>query len=412
MVTESKKNIGKYLISGLKTALISIIMGAVCGVVGALFSHSVSFVTNFRAQHGWILYLLPAAGLLSVFLYHVFRVTGTTTDDAVESAHTDKKVSPRLMPAVFICSVITHLFGGSAGREGAALKMGGGIAAFISDRLGFDERSRRTAALAGMSGVFAAVFGTPVGAGVFSLEVVRSRSIRGYGILTSLISSISAYFVAVFLGAHPERYHIGDLPGFSIDTFWKVCVIAALAGIVSFVFCHSIEGAKHTAMKIIKNEYVRIAACSLVIVGLTILVGTTDYNGGGIGIIEGIFEGEGVRYEAFALKILFTALTVAAGFKGGEIVPAFFTGATFGAVAAGFLGLSPAFGAAVGMTALFCGVTNCPIATLILSVEMFGFGGIGYFLIACILSFAFSGEICLYDIKKIPFDLKNRKWIE
>ena len=141
-------------------------------------------------------------------------------------------------------------------------------------------------------------------------------------------------------------------------------------------------------------------------------MGTTDYNGGGINIIEGIFEGENVRYEAFALKILFTALTVAAGFKGGEIVPAFFTGATFGAVMAGVFGLSPAFGAAVGMTALFCGVTNCPIATLILSVEMFGFGGIGYFLIACILSFAFSGRICLYDIKKIPFDLKTKKWIE
>ena len=157
---------------------------------------------------------------------------------------------------------------------------------------------------------------------------------------------------------------------------------------------------KPTKMQIFKEHYLPI-----IIVLLTFIVGTTDYNGGGIGIIEGIFHGHtaNVGYLSFALKILFTALTVCAGYKGGEIVPAFFTGATFGCAFAPLLGLSPAFGAAVGMTALFCGVTNCPIATVILATELFGVEGLPFYFVAVVVSFLFSGEPSLYDHKKFPF---------
>ncbi|MBQ4066697.1 MAG: chloride channel protein [Clostridia bacterium] len=403
MSSKDKMNIKKLVLPPLKWALIGFLIGIASGVVGGLFSLAVSFVTGVRGENRWIVFLLPLGGLLSVFIYKLFRVTGTGTDDAVESAHSEKRVSPRLTPAVFICSVITHLFGGSAGREGAALKMGGGIAALFSKIVKPDEKGRRTMALAGMSGLFAAVFGTPVGAAVFTVEVVRSKSIKLWAVLVSLVSSITAFYVALLLGASPERYHVGEIPGLSLDLLWRVCALCALSGIVSYVFCYAMHHSPRLAKKAIGNDYIRILVLSLAIVALTVVVGCSDYNGGGINVIEGLFEGEQVKYEAFALKILFTALTVAAGFKGGEIVPAFFVGATFGGAAAVVLGLPVPFGAALGMVALFCGATNCPIATLILGTEMFGLGGIGYFVISVILSFLLSGELSLYDGKKFPF---------
>lgn len=407
---DKKTSKGKHLAMILALLPVGLLVGVVCGIVGSAFSHSVAFVTDLRALKPWILYFLPLGGAASVLIYKLFRVTGTKTDDAVHSAHTDKKVSSRLLPAVFICSVITHLFGGSAGREGAALKMGGGIAALTAKAFKLDERSRRTIALAGMSGVFAAVFGTPVGAAVFTLEVVRSRSIRWWGFLTSLISGFVAFTVSKALFVKPERFHIPELPEISFSVMWKVVLVAVLGGVVSYVFCQSMHGASKLAKKLLKNDYLRIIVLSVIIVGLTALLGTTDYNGGGINIIEKIFESGEVRYEAFALKIVFTALTVAAGFKGGEIIPAFFVGATFGASGALLLGLSPAFGAAVGMTALFCGVTNCPVATLILSCEMFGVEGIVFYLVSVVLGFLFSGKPSLYDGEKFPFkSLKNEK---
>ena len=390
--------------------MLGVLVGIACGIVGTAFSHGVTLVTNVRQDNSWIIYLLPLAGLLSVYLYRVFKVTNVGTDDAVESARSKKEVSPRLTPAVFICSVITHLFGGSAGREGAALKMGGGIAALFSKVFKLDERSRRTIALAGMSGVFAAVFGTPIGAAVFTIEVVRSRSIRPWAIFTALVSSCTAFAIAILCKVEPERYDFGALPSFEWSNIWKILVLCALAGILSYIFCVSVHHFPHLVKKLIKNDYIRIFVCASVIVLLTVLVKTTDYNGGGIHIIHGLFHGEAVKYEAFALKLIFTAITVAAGFKGGEIVPAFFVGATFGALMATVLGISPIFGTALGMVALFCGVTNCPIATLILAVEMFGFGGFVFYLIAVIISFLLSGEISLYDGKKFPFkDLKNEK---
>lgn len=402
-VQDKRSNKGRLPLLFFKGLLMVAFVGALSGLVGAAFSHSVSFVTALRAEHGWILWLLPLGGLLSVLIYKLFKIGNTGTDDAVQSAHTDKKVAIRLTPAVFICSVITHLFGGSAGREGAALKMGGGIAALATRLFGLDERSRRTVALAGMSGVFAAVFGTPVGAAIFTLEVVRSRTVRWWGIIASLFSSVIAYLISVSLFVKPERFAISRIPTPSFDILWRVAVVALLGGLVSFVFCHSMHLATLGAKKLLKNDYLRIAVMAALIVGLTYLVGTTDYNGGGINIIEGIFEGETVGYEAFALKIVFTALTVAAGFKGGEIVPAFFVGATFGAAAAPLLGISPAFGAMIGMTALFCGVTNCPIASVVIACEMFGAGALPYFAVTVILSFAVSGKASLYDTEKIPF---------
>ncbi|MBR6676807.1 MAG: chloride channel protein [Clostridia bacterium] len=397
------KNKGASIVAGiLKWTGLALIMGAVCGIVGAAFSHAISFVTGLRTAHHWILYLLPVGGILSVFIYKLFDVTHLGTDDAVESAHSEKKVSPALFPAVFICSVITHLFGGSAGREGAALKMGGGIAAFFSRAFKLSERGRRTLALCAMSAVFSAVFGAPFGAAFFTVEVVRSAYIRPYALILNVISSLSAFGMALLLFVKPERYHVSDMPSFEWSTLLRVAALGAVCGIISLAFCHAMHYSPKLSKKYIKNPYVRIVSMSLLLIALTFISGTRDYNGGGVAFIESIFEGHQVVPWAFALKLLFTAVTVAAGFKGGEIVPGFFVGATAGAVIAPLLGLPAAAGAALGMAALFAGITNCPISTFILSMEMFGAHGIPYFIVTIVVSFLLSGRLSLYDKDKYP----------
>jgi len=393
----------RRVLSFLYLPRLGLLIGILCGLIGAAFSHAVKLAALLFSSHGWILYLLPLGGIASVLIYRLFNVTHLGTDDAVESAHSDKKISAKLTPAVFICTVISHLFGASAGREGAALKMGGGIAALFSNRLHLSERDRRSLALCGMSGVFAAVFGSPVGAAVFSVEVVRSAYIKPRAIISSFVSSICAFSISILLGVHPERFHISEIPSPALFPFVSVLLIGALCGIISLAFCYTMHYAPVFAKNAFKNDILRISVLSALIVIITVIVGNRDYNGGGMQIIEGIFEGEMPQDVAFLLKILFTAITVAAGFKGGEIVPGFFVGACAGSLFASLLGIPPSFGAAIGMVSLFAGITNCPIATIVLGIEMFGAGAVHYFIIAVTVSFLLSGRLSLYDKDKYPF---------
>lgn len=397
-----KLNIAKALQSLLKWAGMAVAVGCACGVIGALFFFSVNLVTEARSRHGWLIYLLPLGALLTVFIYRLSRVTKTGADSAVAGLRTGQRVSFMLAPVEFICSVITHLLGGSAGREGAALKIGGSVSAWFSALFRLDKDEQNTLTLAGMSGLFAAVFGTPLAAAVFTLEAARVKGVKPWSIVVSLCSSFVAFATALICGVTPERFAIAELPQISLDSLWRVAVLAAVGGVVGWVFCFATRSTANLAKRLMKNDYLRAAVCSAMVVGLTALVGASDYNGGGLHVIEGIFHGRTVGYEAFLIKIVFTAFTVAAGLKGGQVIPALFVGAAFGASGAALLNLPAPFGAAIGMTALFCGATNCPMATLLISAEMFGVEGLPYFAIAVVLSFICSGEPSLYGGKKLP----------
>ena len=180
-------------------------------------------------------------------------------------------------------------------------------------------------------------------------------------------------------------------------------VVAAAGALVSILFCWAMHTGAHLFQRFIRNEWLRAAAGGVLVIALSLLCGTADYNGGGIAVIERVFESGAVRPEAFLLKILFTAVTIGAGFKGGEIVPTLFIGATMGGALALVLGMSPAFGAAVGIAALFCGVTNCPLATVLLSIELFGREGALFYMIAAFVSFLLSGYFSLYSGQRIVF---------
>ena len=375
----------------LKWSLICLLTGLFGGIIGALFSHSVSFVTNLRNSNPWLLYFLPVAGLLTVLIYKTLKTTGLGTNNVLKSLKEGKGVSSLLLPAVFSGAVLTHLCGGSAGREGAALQMGGGFAKFLSKIFKLDNEESKIAVICGMAAFFSALFGTPLGAGIFVLEVVFNKKLSFKAFIPS------AFIVAQGLLVHPERFNI-TLPAFSVNLLWKIAILMILASGVCLIFVNALHFAERFMKRLFKNHYLKITVGAIIIIALTFIVGSRDYNGGGLDIVEKVFSHSEVKTEAFLLKILFTAITVAAGFKGGEIVPTIFIGATFGGAAALILGLGAPFGAALGVAVLFCGATNCPFATVLLCSEMFGFKGILYFAAASLIATYLTGKKRLYNV--------------
>lgn len=392
----SVSNLIKKLWHLCRVIALALLVGVLCGAVGAAFAHAISWVSHVRTVYPSLLYGLPLAGLLTVAIYMICGTSGIGTRHILDAGKGEGRIPLTLTPAVFIGAALTHLCGGSAGREGAALQLGGGLAALVGRVFRVDVVVARTLTICGMGAFFAAVFGTPLGACVFVLEVLYlGRSVLVF-LLPTLVSCISAYIIAVFLGVHPEQFTILDIPAVSFSTLWRLLVIAVACALVSVIFCKSLHFVSRKYAVLLKNEWWRIAVGGAVIVVLTLIVGTTDYNGSGITLINRIFEGEEVRYEAFALKILFTVITVAAGYKGGEIIPSFCIGATLGGTLSLLLQLPTTFGAAIGMTAMFCGVTGAPLATAFLAVEMFGIQGIVFFALAIVVSALISGKNNLY----------------
>lgn len=264
--------------------------------------------------------------------------------------------------------------------------------------------------MCGMSAAFSAVFGTPLAAAIFSMEVVSVGIMHYSALVPCVISSLVAHGVAGWFGIAPERFHIQMIPEFTILNASKTALLAVLCAGVSVLFCITLHTSEHLYKKYLKNPYLRIAAGGMLVILLTLLVGSQDYNGAGMPVIERCFENEFVPY-AFLMKMLFTALTLGAGYKGGEIVPTFFIGATFGCLFGNIAVLSPGLCTAIGMGAVFCGVTNSPITSLFICFELFGFEGMPYFMLAIAISYMLSGYYGLYRSQKIVYSKYKTEFI-
>lgn len=397
------QDVRTYVVAFLRWIVLGAVVGGCGGAIGAAFSKAVEIVTNIRGENGWLLYLLPVGGLVIVALYKLCRVAGVGTNEVFEGVRSAKGVSVLLAPAIFLGTVITHLLGGSAGREGAALQLGGSVATLFGKVFRLNEKDRHILTMCGMSAVFAAVFGTPMGACVFAVEVVCVGRIMSAALFPCMVSAVTGFGAAKLLGAHAEHFSVEQVPEFGVEALWQVLVVAIAGALVSMLFCWIMHTGAHLFKHFFKNEFLRVAVGGVIIVLLTLLLGTTDYNGGGMNVIERVFEEGKVNPEAFLLKMIFTSITIGAGYKGGEIVPTLFIGATMGGTVALLIGMNPAFGAAVGMAALFCGVTNCPITTVLLSIELFGGEGALFYMIAALVSFLLSGYFSLYSGQNIMF---------
>lgn len=410
-VLKKIKSIKNYIITFIKWIVVAGITGALGGGIGSLFHISVEYATKLRLEHDWIIFMLPLGGIIIVFLYKLLNKTEDMgTNLVINSVRTDGKVPFIMAPLIFISTVITHLCGGSAGREGAALQLGGSIGSQVGKLLKLDEKDMHLITLCGMSGVFAALFGTPLTATFFSMEVISVGIIYYSSFIPCIVSSLVAYKISLCLGIEPVAFVLKYIPDNSIENIVKVSILGVMCAVVSIVFCKALHKTNSVLSSLIKNNYYKIIFGGIIIVALTFLLGTRDYNGAGMDIIANAINGN-VNGEAFILKIIFTAITISVGYKGGEIVPTFFVGSTFGCAAAGLIGLDPGFGAAIGLVALFCGVVNTPITSIILSIELFGSEGILLFAIACGVSYMLSGYYSLYSSQKIVYSKLKAEFV-
>ena len=405
---ERVAHIGQYAVTLLKWMVLGGVIGLVGGIIGSLFHIGVDTATQMRLAHPWVLYLMPVGGLAIVGLYRLTKTEGKGTNDIIASVHFGEQVPGLLVPVIFVSTVITHLCGGSAGREGAALQIGGGIGYQAGRLLRLGEKDLPLATLCGMSGVFAGLFGTPLTATVFALEVISVGVLYYAGLVPCLTAALTGYLVSVLMGVPPTRFTV-TVPGLEVRTMLLVMVLALLCAVVSILFCRGLHGVEHLLKRTLKNPYLRVAVGAAVLIGLTLLT-NGDYNGAGMEVIGRAIAGQADPW-AWVWKLLFTAITIGCGFKGGEVVPSFFVGAAFGCVAAGWLGLPAGFGAAMGLVSVFCGAVNCPLASIILSVELFGSGDLLYFAMACSISYLISGYCGLYSSQTILYSKLRAEFI-
>lgn len=395
----------------IKWILIAAVIGSIGGACGTVFSYGVTWATQVRTEHDWMLFLMPLAGLLIIWMYRTFHEEGNRgTNMVIDAISSDEKVTAATGPLIFVATILTHLTGGSSGREGAALQLGGSIGNSLGNLMRLDEKDKKIAIMCGMSAVFAALFGTPVAAGIFSLEVVSIGVLYYAALVPCIFSSYIGVGIARWAGLPGESFPVSQVPPISIPTVAFIILLGILCACVSICFCILLHSAEHTYRKVFPNPYPRILAASAIFIVLTLLIGTRDYCGGSMQLIEGSIEGE-VRYEAFLMKMFFTAIALGAGFKGGEIVPTLCVGATFGCTVGTLTGFSPSLCAACGMAALFAGVTNCPITSLVIALELFGYEGMEYFSIVVAVSFALSGYYGLYASQKFVYSKIRTEFI-
>ena len=386
-----------YVVSFLKWVLFGLLVGALGGLLGAAFHHALHFVTHLRSENNWLLFLLPAGGLLSVGIYHLLKQRSNRgTNQIIDAVLKGEEVSPLVAPTIFLATATTHLFGGSAGREGAALQIGGSVASLLAKVLKLERRDRRVLILSGMSAVFAGLFGTPLTATLFCMEFVSVGMVFSPALLPGFLAAYTASRVSGALGVHAEGLLLETVTAVTFSNSWRFAVLAVLVSLVGLFMCWLFHKAEHLAQHHIPNTWLRIVLGGIVILGLTLLVGDHRYNGAGMEMALGAVEGNANWYD-FMLKMLFTAITLAAGFKGGEIVPTFCVGATFGCIIGGLLGLDPGICGALGLIGLFCCATNSPFASIMLSIEMFGGSNIHLFALVCVICFFLTNRSGLYS---------------
>ena len=380
----------------LQWFFLAIPTGLICGLVGTLFHLSVERVTELRADQPWLLFLLPAAGLLITALYKATKCEGVGTNNVIRAVQSGEPVSILLVPAIFLGTVLTHLCGGSAGREGAALQMGGSIGWNVGTLLQLKDHARRTATISGMAAFFSALFGTPLTAALFAMMVEDVGLTFTSAFVPAFTSALIAYGCSLAFGIAPTHFAI-TAPELTVWTAFLVILLGFACAAVSRLFCGLLHFMEHKVPQLLPNPWLRIFVGGVAVIAFSYLFGVGRYNGAGMGVITAAVEqGEALPWD-FLCKIFLTALTLSCGFKGGEVVPSFFVGATFGCVFGPLLGLPAGFAAAVGLVSIFCGATNALIPSILMGFELFSGAGLELMALGCGICYMLSGHHGLYS---------------
>ena len=380
----------------LQWLLLAVPTGLVCGAVGTAFHLSVEYVTELRAAQSWLLLCLPLAGLAIVALYKVTKCEGVGTNNVIRAVQSGEPVSILLVPAIFLGTVLTHLCGGSAGREGAALQMGGSIGWNVGTLLHLKDHDRRTATISGMAAFFSALFGTPLTAALFAMMVEDVGLTFTSAFVPAFTSALIAYGCSLAFGIAPTHFAI-TAPELTVWTAFLVILLGFACAAVSRLFCGLLHFMEHKVPQLLPNPWLRVFVGGVAVIAFSYLFGVGRYNGAGMGVITAAVEqGKALPWD-FLCKIFLTALTLSCGFKGGEVVPSFFVGATFGCVFGPLLGLPAGFAAAVGLVSIFCGATNALIPSILMGFELFSGAGLELIALGCGICYMLSGHHGLYS---------------
>ena len=346
----------------------------------------------------WIIAFLPVGGLFIGLSYHLFGSSVVKGNNLLlEEFHSPKKIIPlRMAPLVLFGTIATHFFGGSAGREGTAVQIGGAVADRFTKVLKLSDRDRRIVLIAGISAGFASVFGTPLAGAIFALEVLVLGRIRLDAIIPSFMAAILADYFCTVWGITHTQYHITNVAAMTpINLLW--CLLAGIIfGLVAVLFSKSTHFWSDLFNSKIKYPPLRPVIGGAVLALVVYLMGTTKYIGLGVPTIVDAFNIDMKSYD-FLLKVLFTSFTLGAGFKGGEVTPLFFIGATLGNVLIWFIPLPMSLLAGMGFVAVFAGATNTPIACTIMGIELFGIESGVFIALACSTAYLFSGHTGIYS---------------
>lgn len=403
--------LGFYITLMAKWLSVSLIVGATGGFIGSLFVLGVNNANEVWFFNRELTFFLPVVGLIIVAMYGFFKFDKIKgTNRIIEKVRAKEELPVVVGPLIFISTLLTHLFGGSAGREGAAVQLGGSIGAGFAKYFKVDEKDTSLIVLSGVSAVFSSLFSTPVTAVFFALEVISVGVIYYSGLIPCLVSSLTAYGISYAMGITEAKWDFVQFPKLEFDTLVLVAIIGIMSALMSVLIVITFSNTKKLLEKTIKNEYYRIAFGGVVIILLSFVFSSGDYNGAGSEVIIEALHGEALPWACF-VKLLFTAVTLGAGYKGGEIVPTLFIGATMGATLGNLMGMDPGFAAAISLIATFCGAVNCPIASMIMSLELFGDGGFVYFAVACAVSYTLSGYYSLYSSQKIVYSKTKAKYV-
>jgi H+/Cl- antiporter ClcA len=391
------QKIKQIMLISLKWFFICCMIGIFSGSASALFLVSLEFITQIRIQNTWIIWLLPFGGLLIGYFYFISdpRITKGNNLLLEEYNKPEKRIPFMMAPLVLLGTLITHLFGGSAGREGTAVQMGGAIADVCTSIFKLSPSERRTIIILGISAGFASVFGTPLAGAIFALEIVFFSRINFKSILLSFAVAYIAYFMVEFWKIKHTHYSIPEIPAMNFTVFLWIIIVSILFGFAALLFSRSTHFWGKLFSKNIKYPPLRPFIGGIILAVSIYFIGTTKYIGLGVPMIVDAFSIQNAPYD-FLLKILFTGFTLGAGFKGGEVTPLFFVGATLGSALSVIVPLPTALLAGMGFVAVFSGATHTPLACTVMGIELFGINCGIYIGIACIIAYFFSGSVGIY----------------